>query len=213
MVNQKMEQTEEQTTEPKKPNKARQAWNWIWHSDSALSWVVALVLAFIVVKFIFFPALTFLLGTQLPLVVVESSSMEHPGSFVGNVIGAENNFEVWWREKGEWYEQNGIDKEDTTSWELRTGFDKGDIMIVYGRFQPEVGDVIIFEANTKHPIIHRIISINGNTIQTKGDNNDGQLPIEKTINKNDLVGKAVFRIPKLGWIKLVFVEIIDAFKK
>src|SRR3989338_2765350 len=201
MVNQKMEQTEEQTTEPKKPNKARQAWNWIWHSDSALSWVVALVLAFIVVKFIFFPALTFLLGTQLPLVVVESSSMEHPGSFVGNVIGAENNFEVWWREKGEWYEQNGIDKEDTTSWELRTGFDKGDIMIVYGRFQPEVGDVIIFEANTKHPIINRIISINGNIIQTKGDNNDGQLPIEKTINKNDLVGKAVFRIPKLGWIK------------
>jgi hypothetical protein len=43
---------EEQTEEQKKPNKARQAWNWIWHSDSLLSWIVALALAFVVVKFI-----------------------------------------------------------------------------------------------------------------------------------------------------------------
>ncbi len=203
----------EKTTEQKKLNKLRQAWNWIWHSDSLLSWVVALVLAFIVVKFVFFPALSFLLGTPLPLVVVESSSMEHPGSFVGNVIGAEDNFELWWQGKGGWYEQNGIDKEETQTWGLKTGFGKGDIMIVYGRFKPEVGDVIIFNANTQHPIIHRIVSINGETIQTKGDNNEGQLPVEKSINKNDLVGKAVFRIPKLGWIKLFFVEIINAFSR
>lgn len=202
----------EQPTE-QKPNKVKQAWNWIWHSDSILSWIVALALAFVVVKFVFFPTLSFLLGTQLPLVVVESSSMEHPGSFVGNVIGAEENVELWWQEKGRWYEQNGIEKEDINSWSLKTGFDKGDIMIVYGRFQPEIGDVIIFNANTQHPIIHRIVSINGDVIQTKGDNNDGQLPVEKTIKQEELVGKAVFRIPKIGWVKLVFVEVINAFKK
>jgi len=203
----------EQIKEQKEPNKLRQGWNWIWHSDSILSWFVALVLAFVVVKFIFFPTLSFLLGTQLPLVVVESSSMEHPGSFIGNVIGTEGNFELWWGEMGAWYEQNNIDKDDTNSWSLKTGFDKGDIMVVYGRFEPEVGDVVIFDAGTQHPIIHRIVSIDGDTIQTKGDNNNGQLPVEKSISKSDLVGEAVFRIPKLGWVKLVFVEIINAFKK
>jgi len=199
----------------KQKNKLDQFWNWLWHSDSILSWIVALALAFVVVKFIFFPTLSFLFGTSLPLVVVESSSMEHPGSFVGNVIGTEDNFKLWWQEKGDWYEQNNIDKEDTKTWSLKTGFDKGDIIIVYGRFQPEVGDVIIFNANTQHPIIHRIISIDDKTgtIQTKGDNNDGQLPVEKSISKNDLVGKAVFRIPKLGWIKLAFVEIVNAFSR
>lgn len=194
-------------------NKLRQFWDWLWHSDSLLSWLVALALAFVTVKFIFFPVLSFLFGTSLPLVVVESSSMEHPGSFVGNVIGAENDFELWWDEKGDWYGQKDINKEEAESWPLRTGFDKGDIMIVYGRFQPEIGDVIIFNANAKHPIIHRIVSIGGDAIETKGDNNEGQLPIEKNIKQEDLVGKAVFRIPKLGWVKLAFVEVINAFSK
>lgn len=197
----------------KQENKLRQFWNWLWHSDSILSWLVALALAFVTVKYIFFPTLSFLLGTSLPLVVVESSSMEHPGSFVGNVIGAENNFELWWTEKGDWYEQKAINEEEAESWPLRTGFDKGDIMVVYGRFKPEVGDVIIFNANTKHPIIHRIVSINGDIIETKGDNNAAQLPVEKSISKEDLVGKAVFRIPKLGWVKLAFVEIVKGFAR
>jgi len=204
-----------------KRNKFSQFWNWLWHSDSILSWIVALALAFVVVKFIFFPTLSFLLATNLPLVVVESSSMEHPTTFAGGIVGGvtggaivdSNDFESWWQEKGSWYEQNNINKEDTKTWPLKTGFDKGDIMIVYGRFEPEVGDVIIFNANTQHPIIHRIVSVQGDIIQTKGDNNDGQLPVEKSISKNELMGKAVVRIPKLGWVKLIFVEIARAFTK
>ena len=85
-------------------------------------------------------------------------------------------------------------------------------MIVYGRFQPQVGDVIIFEANTEHPIIHRIISIEDGVIETKGDNNQGQLPVETNIQEDALIGKAVIRIPKLGWIKLAFVEAVNAFR-
>ncbi len=199
----------------------KKTWNWIWHSDSIWSWLVALALAFVVVKFIFFPTLSFLLGTSLPLVVVESSSMEHPESFVGGILGGvtggaivtSNDFENWWNEKGSWYEQQGINKQNTKNWPLKTGFDKGDIMIVYGRFQPEIGDVIIFNANTQHPIIHRIILVENGMIQTKGDNNDGQLLVEKNISENALVGKAVVRIPKLGWLKLWFVEIFNAFSK
>jgi signal peptidase I len=209
----------EEQTEQK--NKVRQVWDWLWHSDSVWSWLVALALAFISVKFIFFPALSFLLGTGLPLVVVESASMEHPSSLTGGLVGGitggvivdEGDFDQWWEEKGEWYEQNGITKEQAQEWSLRTGFDKGDIMVVYGRSNLEVGDVIIFEANTEHPIIHRIVSIEGGVLETKGDNNDGQLVAEKNISEDALIGKAVFRIPKLGWLKLAFVKITDLFEK
>lgn len=206
--------------EKKKPKGAiKKTWSWIWHSDSILSWLVALALAFVVVKFIFFPFVSLILGTSLPLVVVESSSMEHPESLGGAILGGvtggaivdSGDFEKWWNEKGSWYEQRGISEKDAAEWPLKTGFDKGDIMIVYGRFQPEIGDVIIFNANTKHPIIHRIISIDNGVIQTKGDNNDGQLSVEQNISEDVLVGKAVIRIPKLGWVKLVFVEIFNIF--
>ncbi len=192
----------------KSQNPVAKFWDWLWHSDSLLSWVVALALAFITVKYIFFPILSLMTGTQLPLVVVESSSMEHPGSFVGNVIGAEDNVELWWEEKGNWYEERDIGINEAESWPLRTGFDKGDIMVVYGRFEPKVGDVIIFNANTQHPIIHRIINIKEDgTLETKGDNNNAQLPIEKNVPEGTVIGKAVFRIPKLGWLKLIFVEL------
>ncbi len=208
----------EEIEEPKK-NKVSGFWNWIWHSDSVWSWVIALIIAFVAVKYVFFPALSLLLGTGLPLVVVESSSMEHPSSFSGGVVGGitggvisdEEDFELWWEEKGDWYEKRGIDKETASEWPLRTGFDKGDIMIVRGRSEPEMGDVIIFNSNTPHPIIHRVISIENGVIQTKGDNNEEQLVIEKNIPESTLVGEAVFRIPKLGWLKLVFVELINIF--
>ena len=197
--------------------KIKEAWNWLWHSDSILSWVVSLVLAFIVVKFIFFPLLSFTLATSLPLVVVESSSMEHPSAgFMGNVIRTQNSFDSWWNNKGSWYEKKGLEKQEAESWPLRTGFDKGDIMLVSGRGKdPEVGDVIIFEANQKHPLIHRIVSVDPKTgvIETKGDNNAGQLSIEKSIAEDAVIGKAVIKVPKLGWLKLFFVETFETFSK
>ncbi len=206
---------EKLTQTTKNTNSLKKAWNWLWHSDSIWSWIVSLVIAFVIVKFVFFPVLSLTLGTALPLVVVESSSMSHAGSgtFIGNVIGTQGSFESFWNENGQWYENRDIDKEEAGNWPLRTGFEKGDIMIVYGRSEPQVGDVIIFNANTQHPIIHRIVSIDSTSreIQTKGDNNPSQLSIEKSISENAVVGKAVVKIPKLGWVKLVFVEIVNAF--
>ncbi len=202
------------------------AWNWLWYSDSIWSWLAALSLAFIAVKFIFFPFLSFLFGTSLPLVVVESSSMEHPESLAGGIIGGATggavvtsaDFEAWWNEKGSWYEQNKIEKQDTKNWPLKTGFDKGDIMIVYGRAQPKIGDVIIFNANTQHPIIHRIVrkyTDNGVLyFQTKGDHNIDSISVpldEKRISGDRIVGRAVVRVPLLGWVKIGFVELLKLF--
>lgn len=197
---------------------AKKSWNFIWKDDSWLSWIVSLILAFIIVKFIFFPLLSLALGTSLPLVVVESSSMSHAssGSFLGNIFSTSASFNSWWNQAKPWYEEKNITKQEAESWPMKTGMEKGDIIVVYGRNKPEIGDTIVFNANTQYPIIHRVIDIfeiNGQVIySTKGDNNPGQLEIEKSIPENALIGKAIFKIPKLGWIKLAFVEIINLFK-
>lgn len=189
---------------------------WLWKSDSWLSWLISLVLAFIIVKFIFFPLLSLVLATSLPLVVVESGSMHHPGGFIGNTLSLQGSFDTWWQLNKNWYEQRNITKKEAEKWNLRTGMEKGDIIIVSGHGKPKIGDIIIFNANQAHPIIHRVINkttINGQVVySTKGDNNPDQLYIEKQIPEDAIVGRAIFRIPKLGWIKLFFVEIINSFR-
>lgn len=194
----------------------RETWNFIWKDDSAWGWIVSLILAFIIVKFIFFPLISFALATKLPLVVIESGSMHHSGGFFGNTIGLQKNFELWWEEKGEWYIERNITKELARKWKFKTGMEAGDIIVVYGRNKNlEIGDVIIFNANSQHPIIHRIIKIeelnNEKIYSTKGDNNAEQLLNEKEIREKAIVGKAIFKIPKLGWLKLGAVKIIDLF--
>lgn len=196
---------------------AKKTWNFIWNDDSIWSWIISIILAFIVVKFIFFPLLSLALGTQLPLVVVESSSMHHPGSFVGNAIGLQDSFQTWWNNAKEWYLEKNITEAEAENWPFRTGLEKGDIVIVSKAKNPEVGDIIIFNAQQAHPIIHRIVdikTINGNVVySTKGDNNSGQLFVEQQIPDDAIVGKALFKIPKLGWLKLGITELIDSLKQ
>ena len=194
----------------------KKVWDFIWNSNSIWSWILSIILAFIVVKFAFFPLLSLTLGTSMPLVVVESSSMHHSGSFIGNTIGLQNSFEAWWSDAKSWYEARGMTMQQAENWPLKTGLEKGDIVILARAKQPSIGDIIIFNANQAHPIIHRIInitSINGNIVySTKGDNNSDQLYIEKQIPEDAIVGKATFRIPKLGWLKLGLVELINSFR-
>jgi len=194
---------------------ASKIWHFLWKDDSIWSWIVSLILAFIIVKFVFFPLLSLIFATSLPLVVVESGSMHHPGSFVGNVIGSQDRFQLWWSQAGNWYTGRGITETEAENWPFKTGMEIGDIILVSGYGKPEIGDVIIFNANQQHPIIHRIIDINGVDgelyYSTKGDNNSEQLIAEKDIPADALIGKAILKIPKLGWIKLGFVKLIQAF--
>ena len=161
--------------------------------DTLLSWFVSLILIIIFIKLIFFPSLSFITGTPLPLVVVESCSMYH-----------ETNFDNWWTSNEEWYEGRSISKKEFLDFPLRNGLNKGDIVFVYGRNDYNLGDVLIFTAPTKYPLIHRIVSFI--PLQTKGDHNAGQLSIETKITNDQILGKAVFRIPFLGWVKLIFFE-------
>ncbi len=161
--------------------------------DTWDSWLVSLILVFVFIKFIFFPLLSLATGTSLPLVVVESCSMYHDG-----------DFDDWWFKNAAWYEEKNISKQDFLSYFFKNGLNKGDIIVTWGYSEYEKGDVIIFTAPTKYPLIHRIIS--DKEISTKGDHNPGQLEVEKDISEEQIIGKAVARIPALGWLKLIFFE-------
>lgn len=175
-------------------------WHFVWHDDSWLSWIVNVLLAFILVKFIVYPGLGLLLGTTHPIVAVVSGSMEHNG-----------NFDTWWQQQAERYEILGITQAQFATYRFTNGFNKGDIMIIIGPNNLKIGDVIVFIGSAPEPIIHRIVAIHADgTYQTKGDSiyNPGSRDDEKNIPQGRIIGKAVFRIPHLGWLKILFVELL-----
>ncbi len=161
--------------------------------DTWQSWFVSLVLAFIFIKLIFFPFLSWAFATNLPLVVVESCSMYHP-----------DDFDSWWERNEAWYKSQGISREEFEEFSFKNGLNKGDIVLVSGRGNYSQGDILIFNSQYKYPLIHRLIRID--PYDTKGDNNFGQLPGETDIQRDQFVGKSIGRVPGLGWIKLIFFE-------
>jgi len=169
-------------------------WKWLWNSNSILSWVVNFLIAFVLVRFIFYPVLGLLLGTTLPLVVIESGSMEHFG-----------NYDDWWKAQEDFYEDFELEKEDVQDWPFKNGFNKGDIAMIKKREFSElkIGDVLVFRpSDQEKAIIHRIVEISEDSVSTKGDANVGQIGSERIIKPEQLEGIAVLRVPGLGWVKL-----------
>ena len=196
----------------------KRVWHFLWYDESILSWLANLVLAFLLVKFVIYPGIGFLLGTDFPIVAVVSSSMEHNG------IELEN-----WYHGSRWYIDNGITVEQFSKFPFRNGFNKGDIMILKGGEPKDikVGEVVVYESyRHSNPIIHRVVKINVGSDEgdegqegqerynfvTKGDNNgdvDSGVVVEDQIKRT---GKAIFRIPLLGWIKIWFVNLVGSGK-
>jgi len=181
-------------------------WHLLWKDDSFKGWIFSVIFLFIFIKFIFFPLLSLATGTALPLAIVESCSMYHKGNLL-------SNFNSWFERHESKYEPYLINKLDFQDFSFKNGFNKGDILFIV-RANPEKlkeGDIIIFNANQRNPVIHRIINIReegGKRIfSTFGDNNWQQLSFENDIIEEQVVGKAVFKLaPYLGWVKLVFYE-------
>ena len=183
-------------------------WFIVWQDDSFKGWLISLVFVFIVIKLIFFPLLSLATGTHLPLAIVESCSMYHKSDILGN-------FDNWFSRHESKYNSWGINQEDFNKFNMKKGFNKGDILFIV-RANPDklkVGDIIIFNAGEANPIIHRIMNItidsanNQKVFTTEGDNNNGQLSRERVIHEDQLVGKASFKlIPMIGWGKLIFFE-------
>ncbi|MBS3097226.1 signal peptidase I [Candidatus Woesearchaeota archaeon] len=206
----------------------KKIWYFIWEDNSIWSWIVNIVLAFILIKFVVYPGLGFALSTTHPIVAVVSGSMEH------NHLG----FNGWWEKNKAWYLNNNLTKEEFNEFSLKNGFYKGDIIVLKGKKPKDIkiGDIIVFQSRRPDPIIHRVVKKSqideDYYFQTKGDNNPG--PIidyrningnridkgasgaikvldETEINENEIIGKALFKIPLLGYIKIWFVEFVCLF--
>lgn len=190
-------------------------WHFIWDEDSVWSWVINVVLAFAVIKWLLYPALGLLLGTTVPIVAVVSGSMEHTG-----------NLEAYWNnpiccdEKcmfkgipGEYYKDVNISREDFRRFDFANGFNKGDIMILTGADTVEQGEVLVYLTSKPDPIIHRVIDIqtqnSNNIFKTKGDNNCESGDFEQAIPSANVLGKAAWRIPFLGWVKIFAVDLLN----
>lgn len=193
----------------------KKTWHFLWKEDSLASWVVNIILAFIIIKFIIYPALGLILGTNLPVVAVISESMEHDGGFDewwnSPAICSDNPFNTSRCTQAEWYKMRGIDEEEFSKFPFNNGFNKGDIMILKGvdAEKLKVGDIIVFQSGMNYPIIHRVVEKN-DVIQTKGDHNQAQIVNtkldERYVTSDELIGKAWFRIPWLGYVKIWFVD-------
>lgn len=205
----------------KKPQKKdlkyylKKTWWFIWEDDSIWSWMINIVLAFVIIKFLVYPGLGFLFSTSHPIVAVVSSSMEHDG-----------NFDTWWSSQAycnnqkctqkDFYNNYKISEEQFLEFKYKNGFNTGDIMILYGT-KPKnikIGDVIVFNSNRPDPIIHRVVQItqtNKLYFSTKGDHNMATFKFETQIPEDYLVGRAVVRIPYLGYIKIGFVKLLQIF--
>ncbi|MEM4181604.1 MAG: signal peptidase I [Candidatus Pacearchaeota archaeon] len=170
-------------------------WDFL-NEDSWQSTVVSLIIFLILIYFIIMPFFSLVFGTKYFLVIVESCSMHH----------SKNLDEIL---EEPIYKEYGIHQENSSDWRLKRGFTKGDIIFSIAPRNLKVGDVIIFDASEKgykYPIIHRIIKIEENKIVTKGDNNKGLLEVEKNISSEQVKAKSLFRIPYIGWIKLIFFD-------
>ncbi len=173
----------------------KETWDFL-QEDTLPSFGVTLILAFVIIKFMFFPGLSLLTGSSLPLVIVESCSMYHHEDGLNKTFGSPV------------YEEYGLALNDSIDWDFQNGFSKGDVIFVVGADEPNIGDVVIFNGGSAHPLIHRVIKAS-DSYSTKGDNyktNNRQLEVEKNISENQLVGKALFRVPFIGWAKLIFFE-------
>jgi signal peptidase I len=164
---------------------SKKVWNFIWNDDSVWSWIVNIVLAFVIIKFIFYPAIGLALGTNHPIVAVISESMEHktnpacrevnsarecvsyyPGVYVlcSRVFPEKTKVDsgIFWESCGSFYSQYNITQEDFSRFPFSSGFNKGDLIILRGK-KPgsiNVGDIVVYSAGNFEPIIHRVVHKN-----------------------------------------------------
>lgn len=221
----------------------KKMWWFIWEDNSIWSWILNIILAFVIIKFLVYPALGFALNTSHPIVAVVSGSMEHKTAhpcalrdsinpticlsydrskyeICGNMYDSRNDVDVdfFWDACGAWYIENSITKEEFNKMSFRNGFNKGDIMVLFGTKPKNIekGDIIVFTGYRQEPIIHRVIKKTQEDgyyhFQTKGDHNQISYDFESDIPEGSYIGRAVIRIPWLGYVKILAVDLINIMR-
>jgi signal peptidase I len=91
-------------------------------------------------------------------------------------------------------------------------YDVGDVILVQGQeFESiEEGDIAVYESGEPSqsiPVIHRVVVKNQDYLETRGDNNQGQLEFEERVEPEQIYGTAVASVPKIGMVKLIAMDI------
>ena len=137
-------------------------------------------------------AFGFFLGSQYPFVAVMSPSMTHDDTVTSNYYL--------------WMDKYGFTPDDLLDLPFKNGFNKGDALILMNTNKVAIGDVILYiNPDLKYPIIHRVVNITDEGYVLKGDRNPAQDPW--IIKEEWLRGKAILRIPLLGWIRVIPTEL------
>ena len=144
--------------------------------------------------FAFMGSLTLVFRTSSFWMAVTSDSMKHDGDLT-------------------WREYYTAREENSYRFPIQEGFEKGDLLIVQGVnsvYEIAVGDVLIIDRPHDIPLTHRVVEIweeNGEIrLKTKGDaiSQSNAAVGDYPIKPSQILGKVVFRIPKLGIIPLWF---------
>lgn len=205
-------------------------WNYLWHDDSLGSYILNFVVALVFIKFIFFPTLGLLLGTNIPVVAVVSGSMEHKvvdGKVCSTQLRTDETYGLslsqWWEYCGSYYEKNfNLNKQDFENFDFSNGLNTGDVVILKGK-EPEniaVGDVLVFVPGDLNwysqngPVIHRVVEKSTQdgeyVFTTKGDHNPQVAPgtFETNISEDQILAVASFKIPYVGYLKVWLTRIL-----
>ncbi len=175
-------------------------WHFLWHEDTWASFLADAILIILIGKLLLYPGIGLVMGTDFPAVAVISGSMDHNDQTFGD----------WWGSNENQYASYNITESEFKDFSFRNGFSKGDILIVSSKPDYNVGDVLVYSVSSRpYPIIHRIVIEDLTTYATKGDANSGQLGFERSIGADQIHGRAIFKIPYLGWLKVGFVELFN----
>lgn len=158
-----------------------------WLLWLAIAAVVALVLGNV---------LRVAFGNSTPLVAVMSGSMVHDETTESSYY--------------QWMQARNFSLEQLSRFPIPNGFNKGDVLLIM-KAEPEeleIGDVIVFHVpGQKYPIIHRIIDAKNGYYLTKGDHNPGPDNRWPPVPYDQIEGKAVVRVPLIGFIKVVPLDV------
>jgi hypothetical protein len=151
--------------------------------------IIEIILVFIFIKFLFISGVGYIAGVDNPFGAVLSGSMEHDG-----------NFTKWWSIHSNQYKTWNINESEFKNFPFTNGLDKGDVVFFVAPNNIEVGDIIIFEYSNNRLLLHRVVSID--PLNTQGDANFEQLPNEESnIASERIIGKIVFKLPYLGYVR------------
>lgn len=181
-----------------KKSRLKEFLRFLFVEESIKSYIAFFIFLILLFSFIFYFLLPYGFGI-VDVVAVVTPSMEHKNN-------VEENFYKFFLAKN-------FTISEIKSFDFSDGISIGDVVIVkrVNLSEIKVGDVIVFKAQTTK-IIHRVVEVqneNGNLyFTTKGDANPTSLNFEKNITSDRIIGKAVLKIPYLGYPRILLLRLL-----